>query len=74
MISVDQIIRIIQMQMAVEVVVGISMLGTSQETVIAMIDHLAIGVKLMVALVEIKGIELEVEVGLTPAQMSEDQE
>ena len=48
--------------MAVEVVVGISMLGTNQETVIAIIDHLAIAVKLMVALVEIKGIEVEVEV------------
>ena len=50
------------------------MLGTNQETVVAIIDHLAIGVKLMVALVEIKGIEVEVEVGLTQAQMSEDQE
>ena len=74
MISVDQIITITQMQMAIVVVVGISMLGTYQETVIAIIDHLAIGVKIMVTLVEIKGIEVEVEVGLTPAQMSEDQE
>ena len=37
-------------------------------------DHLAIGVRTMVTLVEIKGIEVEVEVGLTPAQMSEDLE
>ena len=62
------------MQMAIVVVVGISMLGTNQETVIAIIDHLAIGVKMMVTLVEIKGIEVGVEVGFTPAQMSEDQE
>ena len=74
MISVDQIITITQMQMAIVVVVGISMLGTYQETVIAIIDHLVIGIKIMVTLVEIKGIEVEVEVGLTPAQMSEDQE
>ena len=73
MISVDQIITITQMQMAIVVVVGISMLGTYQETVIAIIDNLAIGVKIMVTLVEIKGVEIEVEVDLTPTQMSEDQ-
>ena len=33
---------------------------------------LAIGVRTMVTLVEIKETEVEVEVGLTPAQMSED--
>ena len=43
-----------------------------QEIVTAIIDHLAIGVQTMVTLVEIKGIE--VEVGLTPVQMSEDLE
>ena len=58
--------------MAIVVMVGISMVG--QEIVIAIIDYLAIGVRTMVTLVEIKGIEAEVEIGLTPAQMSEDLE
>ena len=58
--------------MAVVVMVEISIVEISQGIVAAIIDHLAIGVRTMVTLVEIK--ETEVEVGLTPAQMSEDQE
>ena len=65
---------IVLAQMAIVVMVGISMLGISQEIVTAIIDHLAIGVRTMVTLVEITGIEVEVEVGLTPVQMSEDLE
>ena len=62
--------------MAIVVMVGISMVETSQEIVTAIIDHLAIGIRTMVTLVEINGIEVEVEVevGLTPVQMSEDLE
>ena len=66
---VDKLV-IVLAQMAKVVMVGISMVETSQEIVTAIIDHLAIGVRTMVTLVEIKGIE--VELGLTPAQMSED--
>ena len=58
--------------MAVVVMVEISIVEISQGIVAAIIEYLAIGVRTMVTLVEIK--ETEVEVGLTPAQMSEDQE
>ena len=71
MILVDRLI-ITLVPIEIVVMVGISMVETSQEIVTAIIDHLAIGVRTMVTLVEIKGIEAEVEVGLTPAQMSED--
>ena len=43
----------------------------SQGVAIMVVGHLAIGVKTVVTLVEIKEIEVEVEVGLTPAQVSE---
>ena len=69
MILVERLV-ISLVPMAIVVMVGISMVETSQGTVTATIDHLAIGVRTMVTLMEIKGIE--VEVGLTPAQMSED--
>ena len=72
MILVDQIIIKTQIQMTTVVMVGISMAEINQERAAVVIDHLAIGVKIMVILVEIKGIE--VELGLTPAQMAEDQE
>ena len=71
MMLVDKLV-IVLAQMTIVVMVGISMVGISQEIVTAVIDHLAIGVRTMVTLVEIKGIE--VEVGLTPVQMSEDLE
>ena len=71
MILVNRLV-ITLVPMAIVVMVGISMVETSQEIVTAIIDHLAIGVRTMVTSVEIKGIE--VEVGLTPAQMSEDLE
>ena len=71
MMLVDKLV-IVLAQMAIIAMVGISMIGISQEIVTAIIDHLAIGVRTMVTLVEIKGIE--VEVGLTPVQMSEDLE
>ena len=58
--------------MAIVILLGISIVGISQEIVMAIIDHLAIRVRIMVTLVEIKGIE--VEVGLIPVQMSEDLE
>ena len=63
---------IVLAQMAIVVMVGISMIETSQEIVTATTDNLAIGVRIIVTLVEIK--EIEVEVGLTPVQMSEDLE
>ena len=49
-----------------KLMLGISIVGISQEIVITTIDPLAIRVRIMVTLVEIKGIEVEVEVGLTP--------
>ena len=60
--------------MAIVVMVEISIVEISQGIVAAIIDHLAIGVRTMVTLVEIKETEVEVEVGLTPAQMSKDLE
>ena len=66
MMLVDKLV-IVLAQMAIVVLVGIS-----QEIVIAIIDHLEIGVRIMVTLVEIKGVEVEVEIGLTSVQMSED--
>ena len=71
MMLVDKLV-IVLAQMAIVVMVGISMVETSQEIVTVIIDHLAIGVRIVVTLVEIKGIEAEV--GLTPVQMSEDLE
>ena len=68
---VDKLV-IVLAQMAIVVMVGISIVETSPEIVTATTDHLAIGVRIMVNLVEIK--EIEVEVGLTPVQMSEDLE
>ena len=55
----------------VVVVVGTSMADISQGTVAVKVSHLAIRVKTMVTLVEIKEIEVGVEADLTPAQMSE---
>ena len=49
--------------------VGISMVEISQGVAIIALGPLAIGVKIVVTLVEIK--EIEVEVGLIPAQVSE---
>ena len=69
MMLADKLVVVLA-QMAIVVMVGISMVETSQEMITAILDHLAIGVRTMVTLVEIKGIE--VEVGLTQAQMSED--
>ena len=57
--------------MTTVVMVGISMAEINQEKAAVIIGHLAIGIKTVVTLVEIKGIEVEVEVGLIPAQMSE---
>ena len=54
------------------VVVEISIAGISQGAAIVAIGYLAIKVKVMVTLVKTK--ETEVELGLTPVQMSEDQE
>ena len=73
MMLVDKLV-IVLAQMEIVVVLGISVVGTSQEIVTATIDHLAIGVRIMVTLVEIKEIEAKVEIGLTPVQMSEDLE
>ena len=72
-ILVDRLI-ITLVPMAIVVMVGISMVEIKHEMAKVIIDPLAIGVKLMVPLVEIKGKEAELEVGLTPAQMSEDLE
>ena len=69
MMLVDKLV-IVLAQTAIVVMVGTSMVETSQEIVTAIPDHLAIEVRTMVTLGEIKGIEIEV--GLTPAQMSED--
>ena len=68
MILVDRLVLII-VQMVTVVVVEIPMVEISQGTVAAMVSHLAIRVKIMVTLVETK--EIEVEEGLTPAQMSD---
>ena len=57
--------------MAIVVMVGISIVEISQGVAIIAIGHMAIGVKTVVILVEIKEIGAEVEVGLTPAQVSE---
>ena len=43
----------------------------SQGTVAVMVSHLAIKVKTIIILVETKELEVEVEEGLIPAQMSE---
>ena len=65
MVLANQVI-ITLAQMTTVVMVGISMVEINQEKVAVIIGHLAIGVKLMVTLVEIKEIEVEVEVGLIP--------
>ena len=57
--------------MATVIIVGISIVEISQGVTTIAIGHLAIGVKIVLTLVEIKEIEVEVEVGLTPAQVSE---
>ena len=67
MILVDRLI-ITLVPTAIVVMVGILMVETSQEIVTVIIDHLAMGVRTIVTLVEIKGIEVEGQVGLTPAQ------
>ena len=67
MILVDRII-IILVQMATVVMVGISIIENSPGVAIIALGHLAMRVKIMVTLVEIK--EIEVEVDLKPTQMS----
>ena len=69
MILVDRLV-ITLVQIVTVVVVGTSMAEISQGTAVVMVSHLAIRVKTMIILVEIK--EIEVEEDLTPAQMSED--
>ena len=73
MILEDQLVIILAQLVTMEME-EISIVEIKQEMATVIIGHLAIGVKLMVILVEIKRIEAEVEVGLTPAQMSEDLE
>ena len=68
MILVDRLV-ITLVQMVTVVVVEIS-----QGMMAVMVSHLAIKAKVMATLVETKEIEVEVEEGLTPAQMSEDLE
>ena len=65
MILVDRLI-ITLVPMAIVVMVEISIVEISQGVATTAIGHLAKGVKTVVTLVEIK--EIEVEVGLTPAQ------
>ena len=70
MILIDRLI-IILVPMAIVVMVGISIVEISQGVAIIVVSPLAIGVKILVTLMEIKEIEAEVEVCLTPAQVSE---
>ena len=70
MILVDRLI-ITLVPVAIVVMVGISIVEIKQEMATVIIGHLAMGVKTVVTLVEIKKIEVEVEVGLTLAQVSE---
>ena len=70
MILVDKLVITLVQIVAVEVV-GISMVEISQGTVAVMVSHLAIGAKIMATLVETRELEVEVEEGLTSAQMSE---
>ena len=70
MILVDRLIQIM-VQMITVVVVEISMAEIRQGTVVVMVSHLTIRAKIMETLVETREIEVEVEEGLTLAQMSE---
>ena len=67
MILVDRLITTM-VPMAIVVMVGISIV---QGVAIIVVGPLAIGVKIVVTLVEIKEIEVEVEIGMIPAQVSE---
>ena len=68
MILVDKLV-ITLLQIITVVVVEISMVEISQETVAVMVSNLAVRVKMMVTLVETKDVEIEED--LTAAQMSE---
>ena len=70
MILVDKL-AITLVQVIAVVVVGISMVEISQGKVAVMVSNLAIEAKILATLVEIREIEVEVEAGLTPVQMSE---
>ena len=72
MILVERTTTIL-VQIIIVTVVEISIVEISQETVVPIVSPLEIGAKIMAILVETKEIEAEVEVGLTPAQMSEGQ-
>ena len=69
MILVERLM-ITLVSVAIVVMVGISVVEISQGVAIIVVGPLAIGVKIVVTLVEIKEIEAEVEIGLTPAQLS----
>ena len=70
MILVDRLV-ITLVQIIKVVVVEILVVGISQGTVAVMVGHLAIRVKTIVTLVEIKETGVEVEADLTPTQILE---
>ena len=69
MILVDRSAAILG-QITTVAVAEISVVETSQEAVVVMVNPLEIGAKIMAISVEIK--EVEVEEGLIPAQLLED--
>ena len=74
MIQVGETITVAQVQTTTITEIQISTTEISQETAMEIEDLLEIEAKLMAILVETRGVEAEVEVDLTQAQISEDQE